>query len=197
MVAVLDLGVDLGVWPWVWLSVAVVFALVELTVLAGTFVLLPFALSAFFAALAGWYDAPIEVQWAIFVLGGAALWAVFWRYAKRFMAEHTNPEGVGADRLVGMTAIVTVRIDPDDVDRHGRVKVAGEEWGALVSGGPAIAEGRKVRVTAMAGTRVMVESIVEPGGFDSPPAAGPPLNRPASPSENSTKSAGSAGEESP
>ncbi|MEL6891306.1 MAG: hypothetical protein AAFP84_06910, partial [Actinomycetota bacterium] len=107
MFAVLDLGIDLNLWPWVWLGVAVVFALVEVTVLAGTFVLLPFAISAVLAALAGWYDAPIEAQWAIFLIAGAAMWAMFWRYAKRFMAEHTNPEGVGADRLVGMTAIVT------------------------------------------------------------------------------------------
>src|SRR6056297_1301017 len=127
MFAVLDLGIDLDVWPWVWLGVAVVFALVEVTVLAGTFVLLPFAISAFFAALAGWYDASIEVQWAIFVLGGTIIWAAFWRYAKNFMAANPNPKGVGADRLVGMTAIVTVAINPDDVDRHGRVKVAGEE----------------------------------------------------------------------
>jgi len=180
MLAVLDLGLDLDVWPWVWLGVAVTFALVEVTLLAGTFVLLPFAVSAFFAALAGWYDAPIELQWAIFVIGGGALWGVFWRYAKRFMSEHTNPEGVGADRLVGMTAIVTVPIDPDDVDRHGRVKVGGEEWGALVAGGPVIRAGTKVRVAAMAGTRVMVEPIIVTTAFDGSPPAGPPSAPPVS-----------------
>jgi membrane protein implicated in regulation of membrane protease activity len=181
MIAILDLGLDLNVWPWVWLGVAVVFAIVELTVLAGTFVLLPFALSAFVAALAGWYDAPIEAQWAIFILGGAALWALFWKYAKRFMAEHTNPEGVGADRLVGMTAIVTKPIDPDDVDRRGRVKVAGEDWGALTEGRGLLAEGTKVQVTAMSGTRVIVIPLDMP--LSPPPASGPPLNRPASPAE--------------
>lgn len=180
MLAVLDLGLDLDIWPWVWLGVAVVFVLVEITVLAGTFVLLPFAISAFLAALAGWYDAPIELQWAIFVIGGAALWAVFWRYAKRFMSEHTNPEGVGADRLVGMTAIVTVPIDPDDVDRHGRVKVAGEEWGALVSGGPVIPPGAKVRIASMAGTRVMVEPIIVTTAFEGEPPTRPPTTPPIS-----------------
>lgn len=180
MIAILDLGLDLKVWPWVWLGIAVVFAIVELTALAGTFVLLPFALSAFVAAFAGWYDAPIELQWAIFILGGSALWALFWRYAKRFMAEHTNPEGVGADRLVGMTAIVTSAIDPDDVNRRGRVKVVGEDWGALVEGAGVIAEGSKVRVTSMSGTRVIVEPITDGSEFDSPPPSGPPLNPPSS-----------------
>ncbi|MFK8022528.1 MAG: NfeD family protein [Ilumatobacter sp.] len=178
MFAVLDLGLDLDVWPWVWLGVAVVFALIEVTILAGTFVLLPFALSAFLAALAGWYDAPIEAQWSIFVFGGAVLWALFWRYAKRFMAEHTNPEGVGADRLVGMIAIVTATIDPDDIDRRGRVKVAGEDWGALVDGGSVIADGSKVRITSMAGTRVMVEAV--PTDFDAPPPTSPPMAPPSS-----------------
>jgi membrane protein implicated in regulation of membrane protease activity len=96
------------------------------------------------------------------------------------MSEHTNPEGVGADRLVGMTAIVTVPIDPDDVDRHGRVKVAGEEWGALVAGGPVLPAGSKVRVAAMAGTRVMVEPIVVTTSFDGSPPAGPPSAPPVS-----------------
>lgn len=190
MIAILDLGLDLKVWPWVWLGIAVVFAIIELTALAGTFVLLPFALSAFVAALAGWYDAPIEAQWAIFILGGAALWALFWRYAKRFMAEHTNPEGVGADRLVGMTAIVTHQIDPDDFDRRGRVKVSGEDWGALVDGdsggGGVIGEGSKVRVTSMSGTRVIVEPVND-GNFDAPPPSGPPLNSPASSEVNARK----------
>lgn len=180
MIAILDLGLDLKVWPWVWLGIAVVFAIVELTALAGTFVLLPFALSAFVAALAGWYNAPIELQWAIFILGGSALWALFWRYAKRFMAEHTNPEGVGADRLVGMIAIVTNQIDPDDVNRRGRVKVVGEDWGALVDGVGVIGEGSKVRVTSMSGTRVIVEPITDGSEFGSPPPSGPPLNPPSS-----------------
>ena len=178
MLAVLDLGLDLNVWPWVWFAVAVVFALVELTVLAGTFVLLPFAISAFLAALAGFYDAPIEVQYAIFFLGGAVLWALAWRYAKNFMATHENPQGVGADRLVGMTAIVTAGIDADDVDRRGRVKVAGEEWGALLLGPGSVAAGSKVRVASMSGTRVVVEPLPSDTPLGGPPAAGPPLRRP-------------------
>lgn len=161
MVAVLDLGIDLNAWPWVWIGVAVVFALVELTVLAGSFVLLPFAVSAFGAALAGFYDGSVELQWAIFILGGGAIWALFWRYAKRFVNENAMPEGVGADRLVGMTAIVTSTIDSDDSSRRGRVKVVGEDWGALLAQGIVgpIITGSKVRISGMNGTRVEVEPL--------------------------------------
>ncbi len=184
MAAVLDLGIDLNVWPWVWLGVAVVFALVELTALAGTFVLLPFAVSAFFASLAGFYDASVEVQWAIFILGGAALWIVFWKNVKKFVDDNAMPAGVGADRLVGMTAVVIRDIDPDDSDRKGRVKIVGEDWGALTDGERLLPAGSKVRVVAMNGTRVMVEAVVTAAPTE-PPLA-PPTSPPTSPPTEGT-----------
>jgi membrane protein implicated in regulation of membrane protease activity len=184
MAGVLDLGIDLDVWPWVWLGVAVLFALVELTLLAGSFVLLPFAVSAFVAAIAGFYDASVEIQWAIFLLLGALLWFAFWRYAKRFASDNAMPAGVGADRLVGMTAIVTADIHPDDTERRGRVKVVGEEWGALTDGDHPLPAGSKVRVVAMNGTRVMVDAIAFSPPADSPaspPTAPPPAPPPSTP----------------
>jgi membrane protein implicated in regulation of membrane protease activity len=183
MAGVLDLGIDLDVWPWVWIGVAVLFALIELTVLAGSFVLLPFSVSAFVAALAGFYDASVEIQWAIFFFGGAALWVAFWKYSKRFAADSVMPAGVGADRLVGVDAIVTIDIDPNDTERHGRVKVMGEEWGALTDGDRPLRSGSKVRISSMNGTRVMVEPIVLSPPTEppvSPPAASPP-SRPNAP----------------
>lgn len=155
----LELGIDLDVWPWVWLSLAVLFAIIELTVLAGSFVLLPFAVSAFAASLAGFYDVAIEIQWAIFVFGGAALWIALYRYAKRFAGQNEVAPGVGADRLVGLTGIVTTAIDPDDTDRRGRVTLEGEVWGALAAGDHGIAEHTHVEVLSMVGTRVLVRPI--------------------------------------
>lgn len=184
MTAVLDLGIDLDVWPWVWLGVAVVFALVELTALAGSFVLLPFAVSAFVASLAGFYDASVEVQWAIFFFGGAALWLVFWKNVKRFVDENAMPAGVGASRLVGMTAIVTTDVDPDDTGRRGRVKVVGEEWGALTEHGRVLRTGAKVRILSMEGTRVIVEPVpIEADTGDAPDG---PLLKPPNDSDRST-----------
>ena len=188
MTGVLDLGIELDVWPWVWIGLAVIIALVELTLLAGSFVVLPFAVSAFAAALAGFYDASVEVQWGIFVFGGAALWWVFWKNVKRFTDDNTLGEGVGAGRLVGMTAIVTADIDSDDTERAGRVKVAGEVWSATAEGGTVLRAGPKVRITAVRGTRVLVEPIrIEPPTTPpiAPPVAPPPRD-PTSPrsSEN-------------
>jgi membrane-bound serine protease (ClpP class) len=178
---VLDLGIDLNAWPWVWLGIAVFFAIIELTVLAGTFVLLPFSISAFAASLLGFYNAPIEVQWLMFAGGGAVLWVILYRYAKRFAGENEMSPGVGADRVVGLTAIVTATIDPDDTDRRGRVSVSGEVWGAL-SDTP-LAKGSKVRVTSVNGTRV----VVEPLDFS---ASSPPTTPPSPPPAPPAPSAG-------
>ncbi|MEM9640593.1 MAG: NfeD family protein, partial [Pseudomonadota bacterium] len=127
--AVLDLGIDLDIWPWIWLGIAVTFALIELTIIGGSFIILPWAISAFITAILAFYDVSIEVQWGVFVFGGALVFAFLYRWAQRFMRENTMDPGVGADRLVGLTAIVTAPIVPDDTERKGRVKVAGELWG--------------------------------------------------------------------
>lgn len=174
---VLDLGIDLNVWPWIWMGVAVLFALIELTLLAGSFVILPFAVSAFVAGIAGFYDASAEVQWGIFVIGGAVAWVLLYRWAKRFVVDNQLSPGVGSERLVGLSGIVTVPIEPDDTARRGRVSVAGEVWGALTDGDQRVPDGARVRVTAVVGTRVVVEPLASgspPIAATDPPTEGTP-----------------------
>lgn len=155
----LDLGIDLDVWPWVWLFVAVSFTLLEVTLLGGSFILLPFAASAFAASLLGFYDVSVEVQWAVFVLGGAVLWIGFYRWARAFLRDHVLPPGVGADRLVGMTGTVTVAVTPDDSERRGRISVEGETWGVVTSHEMPLSTGTRVRILSMQGARLVVEPI--------------------------------------
>lgn len=174
----LDLGIDLNVWPWIWLGVAVFFALIELTVLAGSFVLLPFAVSALAAALLGFYDVAIEIQWLVFAGGGALLWILLYRYAKNFAGDNELEPGVGADRLIGLSGIVTSPIDPDDTERRGRVTAHGEVWGATSQNGTAITAGTHVRIVAVSGTKVVVEST------DVPPPSTPPTAAPPSQSQS-------------
>jgi membrane protein implicated in regulation of membrane protease activity len=169
---VLDLGIDLNAWPWVWLVVAVFVAVIELTVLAGSFVLLPFSISAFAASLLGFYDVAIEIQWFVFIFGGAAIWIALYRYVKRFAGQNEIAPGVGAERLIGLTGIVTTRIDPDDTARLGRVAIDSEVWGALCDDHP-IDVGARVRVVEMHGTRVRVVAAeatsIEPSVADESP----------------------------
>ena len=167
----LDLGIDLNLWPWVWLGIAVFFALIELTVLAGSFVLLPFAVSALGAALLGFYDVAIEIQWLMFLGGGAVIWILLYRYARKFAGQNELQPGVGADRLIGLTGIVTSAIDPDDTDRRGRVTAHGEVWGATSENGQPLPQGTHVRIVAVSGTKVIVQ----------PTDVTPPINPPNTP----------------
>lgn len=182
LLAILDLGIDLNFWPWIWLIVAVFFAIIELTLLAGSFVLLPFAVSALAAALLGFYDVAIEIQWAVFIFGGAAIWVGLYKRVMKFAGENELAPGVGAERLIGMPAIVTAAIDPDDTDRRGRVKVEGEVWSALPMGNHKIPTGARVRVVELHGTRVTVEPITS--SIDSPPTGPPIQGQPSDPKQN-------------
>ncbi|MGH9271753.1 MAG: NfeD family protein [Ilumatobacteraceae bacterium] len=160
----LDLGIELDVWPWIWLTLAVVFVIVELIFLGGTFVLLPFSASAFVASMLAFYDVAIEVQWLVFVGGGILLFVVLYRWVRGFLLQNELPPGVGADRLVGQVGLVTADIQPDDTDRRGRVAVDGEVWGALTDAAAPLPAGTKIRVAAMRGTRVVVEQVDSTGG---------------------------------
>ena len=91
----------------------------------------------------------------MFVFGGAAMFAFLYRWAQRFMKENTMAPGVGADRLVGLTAIVTTPVVPDDTGRAGRVTIDGEVWGVAETD-HTFELGSKVRVVAMKGTRVII-----------------------------------------
>lgn len=170
--AVLDLGIDLDVWPWIWLGIAIVFALVELIVVGGSFIILPWAASAFIAAILAFYDVAIEIQWSVFVFGGAIMFVFLYRWAQRFMKEHTMDPGVGADRLVGLTGIVTVPIVPDDTARGGRVTVDGEVWGAVTENPSRFDVGTKVRILAMKGTRVVVDAVTSDSASNEPASGG-------------------------
>ncbi len=172
----LDLGLSLDLWPWVWLVVAVVFTLIELTVLGGSFMVLPFGVSAFFASMLGFSGVNVDIQWAVFVLGGGALFLLFWRYQSLVQKGNVLPPGVGAVRLVGMRGVVVRAIDPADPESHGRVVVEGETWGALSDGTSVLPEGARVRITDVQGTRVKVEPVET--SLDGPPPPTPPASDP-------------------
>ena len=95
------------------------FALVELTFLGGTFVLLPFAISAFVASLLAFYErrgrgavGRLRARWRLAVLRDVPLGAT--------SSSADLPSGAGADRLVGEVGVVTVGIEPQDTDRAAR-----------------------------------------------------------------------------
>jgi membrane-bound serine protease (ClpP class) len=91
----------------------------------------------------GAWDVPV-------VVAGAAVEAtegIFWfRWSRRRRA------AVGAEALVGESAVVTDRCDP-----LGRVRIAGELWRARAADSAPIEPGATVRVLAVEDLTVLVE----------------------------------------
>ncbi len=128
---------------------------------AGTFILIPFGLSAVVAMILAFLGAPLIVGWTVFVGLGGALFSVFWRRSRISMAAMKSPPGAGHDRLIGAYGRTIEGISGDPAT-SGLVKVGGEEWRAISDFG-AIDAGSTVEITEIRGTRVVVRKAPEKG----------------------------------
>lgn len=124
----------------------------------GTFILIPFGLSAIVAMVLAFAGVSIVVGWLVFVLLGAALFSYFWKVSRRSMTDMAPPEGAGADRLVGSRGLLVESV-PDDPSGSGMVKLGGERWRAISESGAALGEGAVVEVVSVRGTRVVVQPV--------------------------------------
>lgn len=143
---------DNEVWRWVWTGLALLMGLGEI-VTAGFF-LLPFAIGAGLAAIAAWINLSDVVQWLLFFVGTG----LSFLYVRRFMRAQDEDGGlvVGPGRYVGMEALVLETIDTEA--NTGLIRVEAEKWRAVTDGEP-IAEGRRVEVVALRGTRLVVRRV--------------------------------------
>jgi membrane protein implicated in regulation of membrane protease activity len=109
---------------WVaWTIVAAAFAVGEMFTLG--FFLGPIALAAAIAAVVAAIGAPVEVQFAFFVVCSAG--SVF--FLRPIAMRHMRTPGAlrsGTAALVGQRALVLQRVDEDG----GQVKIGGEVWSA-------------------------------------------------------------------
>lgn len=149
-------------WRWIWLAVAAVFAVGELSA-AGTFFLLPFAIGAAVAAVLAFAGVPVAIELLVFIIVSLVSLAGFRKLAHR-LDRNEPTEGIGSKRLIGQPAKVIEPIDgPNDL---GTVRVDREEWRAESGDGAAIPLNTQVKIVEVRGTRVVVFPV-EP----LPPAA--------------------------
>ena len=87
-------------WRWIWLVIAGVLIAGEMFV-AGSFILIPFGISAAVAMVMAFFGAPLILDWVVFVGLGAVLFSVFWKKSRKSMAAMESPPGAGHDRLIG------------------------------------------------------------------------------------------------
>lgn len=147
-----------ALWAGIWLAVAATFVVGEILI-AGSFFMAPLAVGAFFAGIASLFGAPLWLSWGIFVVGSVAAFLALRPLAERLDIESPAIPGIGANRLVGMTGVVTADV-AHGVGSHGSVKVEGETWRAEGRDGMGIPLGTSVRIVEVKGTRVVVEPSV-------------------------------------
>ena len=110
-----------------------------------------FAAGAVIALAATLLSAPLWLQIVLFVVVSVILLVATRPLAKKLnrSAEHIN-----ADRVVGMSGIVTEPID--NLNAAGMVKVGGQMWSARSDDGSEIPEGTIVTVLRLEGVKVIV-----------------------------------------
>jgi len=144
-------------WAAIWLAAAAAFGIGEL-LLAGSFVLLPFAAGAIAASIVSLTGVHFLLTWLVFILVSGGSFFALRPFARRLDANAPEVAGIGANRLVGVSGVVLAPISATPGDA-GLVKIGTEEWRADTRDGVALSAGTKIRVIEVQGTRVMVEPI--------------------------------------
>jgi membrane protein implicated in regulation of membrane protease activity len=148
-------------WRWIWLVVAVVFALGELA-MPGTFFMLSFAAGGVAAAIASFAGADPVLSWILFIGVSALALLVLVPIGRRINRTHDElGRGVGSDRWTGRRAVVIEDI-PGGVHATGMVRIEREEWRAESSDGNAVDAGTEVAVLRVDGTRLVVSALDSP-----------------------------------
>ena len=133
-----------------WLILAGILAIGE--IFTEGFFLFWFAVGAALACVAGYLGVSPVWQWGLFLVSTGILLLISRRFADHFTGQ--QPPGRGADRYVGKTGIVLVRVD--HAGNEGLVRIGKEEWRADSETGEIIPEGTKVHAVRLDGTHLVV-----------------------------------------
>jgi len=145
---------DLNYW-WIWMLLAALFVVGE--IFTAGFFLLWFGIGAAVAGLVALSGFGMIPQLTVFIVLSILLFAVSRRFADRF--SNVQPPGIGANRFIGMEGIVLQSID--NLKNTGRVRMSREEWRAESENGEPIEKGRRVAVSRINGTHLVVKPIEE------------------------------------
>ncbi len=139
-----------NIWFWVWASLAAILFVAE--IFTAGFFMLPFGIGAAVAALLEYLNVSVGWQWVAFVVVSTVSLFLLRRFADR--VTHEPPVKMGADRLIGMTGIVTEELTPHS--SAGKVRVDREEWRADAPKAGNIPVGTTVVIDAIEGTHLVV-----------------------------------------
>lgn len=114
-----------------------------------------FALGGVGSLIAVSLEAPVPVQWVVFIVVSAIFLFLVRPFARRVL----KPKGAAtnADRILGEQAVVTQ--DIDNTLAQGEIKIMGQYWSARSADGAPIAKDSVVRVREIVGVKAIVEPI--------------------------------------
>ncbi len=141
---------------WIWLAAAVIFLIIELT--TPTLIFVCFFAGALTSGVYSYFS-PGQFYWqiGIFVIVSVALLPPTRILAKKL--DKASAQKSNVDALVGQTGRVIRPINPDS---GGQVQIGGEIW--IASASSALAEGARIKVLSVSGTRLNVEEFTDEGG---------------------------------
>lgn len=139
----------------IWLIATVCFALLE----AVTFQLVSIWFTV--GSLAGMVTAalhgPVWLQFVLFCAVSLVVLVIMRPIAKKYLTPGKTP--TNADRVIGMTGIVTQTIDP--MAASGLVSVGGVVWTARSDSGLVIPEGTQVQALRIEGVKLIVMPLAQ------------------------------------
>lgn len=137
-----------------WIAAAVILLIIEAaTVQLVTVWFAAGAVAAAFAAVAAPQN--IIIQVAVFVVVSGILLAVTKPFVRKITRAKISP--TNADRVIGASGIVTVKLDP--ISGGGQIKVMGQEWSARAENGEVIEVGERVEIVGLAGVKAIVRRL--------------------------------------
>lgn len=142
---------------WIWMGIAALFVIGE--IFTAGFFLLWFGIGAAVAGILSLLGVGFGWQMGAFVVVSGVLFTVSRRFSEKFTKK--QPPGIGADRVIGRQGLVLEEID--NLNNTGRVRLQKEEWRAESDAEEIIPAGKRVEVTRMDGTHLIVK-ILNRGG---------------------------------
>ncbi len=142
-----------GIADWmVWLALAVLFMIAEVATV--NLISIWFAVGSIAALGISLTGLGIGWQIGTFIVFSGITLFLFLKYRGRLNLTTKTIEKTNADRNVGKTGIVTVRID--EMEASGQVRVGGQIWSAASIDGSVIEKDELVDVTEIKGVKLLV-----------------------------------------
>lgn len=135
---------------WIWLGVVIALILIE--VLTTNLVTIWFVASGLVSLILSLFVDNFFIQFLVFVLLGTFLILTTREYLVKLL--ENKKQKTNLDRVVGMTAIVTLEINKNN---PGEVKVDGKKWTAVAN--KKIKVGSSVKVLEIEGVKLKVEEV--------------------------------------